>query len=149
MNIKQNTLSLGPNQTVHYQYDQEADFLEIFFQREEEASAAIELTDNIILRFDWDTSTPLSLGFISFSKLLESADYEEKHFALLVDEWPDEVSGKVWHMLRKSPLVEVLKLGSYIPPNANTVMPMTAMNFMFAPDILRAVSRVPVAMSIA
>ena len=38
--------------------------MEIIF-RQTEATYAVELTESIVLRFDWETSEPLSLSFIS------------------------------------------------------------------------------------
>ena len=130
-------------QPVHdsaaYQYSQEDDFLEIFFQQgdaEDKSMATIELTDNIVLRFDWATSTPLSSTCHSFAKLVEPSAYGEKHFALLVEEWPDESLDKIWHMLRQPPLTGILRLGGYIPTDEHTVVPMTTMNPTFVPDLM-------------
>ncbi|MEM7532493.1 MAG: hypothetical protein AAF639_09970 [Chloroflexota bacterium] len=135
--LQQSSELLGD--TAVYQYIQEDDFLEIFFQEGEisnESTATIELTDNIVLRFDSTTSTPLSLACLSFSKLVEPTAYGEKHFALLVEEWPDNALDKIWQMLRQPPLTGILRLGGYIPTDAHTVIPMTTMNPTFAPDLM-------------
>ncbi|MFQ5628850.1 MAG: DUF2283 domain-containing protein, partial [bacterium] len=63
-------ITLNSGETVWSEYDREGDMLEIFFHRGE-ATCAIELTENIILRFDWEKSKPLSLSFISYSQLLQ------------------------------------------------------------------------------
>jgi YD repeat-containing protein len=108
---------------VLYTYDEEGDLLEIVF-RQGEATCAVELTDSIILRFDLDTSEPLSLSLISFSRLIQSADYDVQYFRLLTDEWPEELQEKVMLMLRSTPLNEFLQVGSYTPPHTRQVIPL-------------------------
>ncbi|NJN99221.1 MAG: hypothetical protein HC875_36570, partial [Anaerolineales bacterium] len=85
MKLEKRELSLSTGQTVWYEYDQGSDLLEIIFQPAE-ATCAVELTESIILRFDWETNEPLSLGFISISHLVQPTEYGEVHFQLLTDE---------------------------------------------------------------
>jgi hypothetical protein len=73
-----------------------------------------------------ETNAPLSLSFISFSRLLQSQQYGEVHFQLLADEWPDEIRDKVVTMLRSAPLLDFLKLSSYAPAHAQQIIPMAA-----------------------
>lgn len=125
MGIKQQTFTLHTGETALYEYDQDNDLLEIFFQPGE-ATCAAELTDNMILRFDWETSTPLSLSIISFSHMLKPTAYGEVHLELLSEEWPEEIQDKLWTMLRRPPLNEFLTLSSYTPAHANHVVPITS-----------------------
>lgn len=118
-------LLLPDGEKVRYEYDQEGDILEIFF-RPGEASAAIELTESIVLRFDWQTATPLSLSFISFSRLVQPAEHGENYFQLLADEWPEEASDKIWTMLATDPLKQFFQVGSYIPPHTRQTIPIAA-----------------------
>jgi YD repeat-containing protein len=115
------TLSTG--KPVRYEYDPEGDLLEIVF-RQTEATAAIELTESIILRFDLATSEPLSLSFIGFLRLIKPAKYGAPHFRLLADEWPDDLQGQVSAMLDAAPLNEFLQIGSYIPRRARRAIPL-------------------------
>jgi YD repeat-containing protein len=103
----ESTLSTG--KPVRYEYDPEGDLLEIVF-RQAEATAAVELTESIILRFDLATSEPLSLSFIGFSRLVRPTKYGAQHFRLLADEWPDDLQGKVSEMLGSAPLNEFLEV---------------------------------------
>jgi len=114
---------LNTDEKVWYEYDRDSDMLEIIF-RPAKATCAIELTESIILRFDWNTNEPLSLGFISISSLLQPNEYGELHFQLLTDEWPDEARYKIWRMLRTSPLTEFLKLSSYAPAHTHQTIPV-------------------------
>ena len=125
MNLQKQKLTLGTGETAWYEYDQEGDVLEIIFQQGE-ATCAVELTESIVLRFDWKTNKPLSLSLIGFSKLLQLEKHGEMHFQLLTDEWPDEAREKIWMMLRTNPVSEFLKLSSYAPAYTHQIIPMAA-----------------------
>lgn len=124
MKIERQELTLSTNQTAWLEYDQDGDLLEIIF-RPAEATCAIELTESIILRFDWETNQPLSLGFISVSQLMQPTEYGPVYFQLLADEWPDEAREKVWSMLRAAPLADFLTLSTYAPAYIPKTIPMT------------------------
>jgi hypothetical protein len=125
MDLDKRQITLSTGETAWYEYDRDGDVLEIIF-RPGEATGAVELTESMILRFNEETNTPLSLSFISFSRLLQSQQYGEVHFQLLADEWPDEVRDKVVTMLRSTPLSDFLKLSSYAPAHAHQIIPMAA-----------------------
>ncbi len=124
MNLEKKNLKLTTGKTATYEYDRDGDVLEIIFHPGE-ATAAVELTESIVLRFDWEKAEPLSLSFISFSKLLPANPYGEMHFELLQDEWPEEVREKIWPMLQCAPLSDFLKLGGYAPAHTRQIIPMT------------------------
>jgi hypothetical protein len=123
MKVEQGELTLSSGQKATYEYESDTDLLEIFFQRGE-ATAAVELAESIILRFDWATEQPLSLSFISAAHLVKPTIYGEPNYQLLVDEWPDLVREKVWRMLRTAPLNEFLLLRSYTPAHSSEPLPM-------------------------
>jgi hypothetical protein len=125
MKLEKRELTLNTGQTAWYEYDQDSDILEIIFQPAE-ATCAVELTESIILRFEWETNEPLSLSFISISRLIQPTEYGEVHFQLLTDEWPDEAQIKIWEMLQRPPLTEFLKLSSYAPAHTQEIIPMAA-----------------------
>ncbi len=135
MELEQKELTLSTGKTVWYEYDRNSDLLEIIF-RAAEASCAIELTESIVLRFDWETDEPLSLSFMSISKLLKPAEYGDVFFQLLTEEWTQEAQEKIWTMLRKPPLNEFLKLSSYVPAHTFQIIPMTSIKH--APALLQA-----------
>lgn len=130
MRLERRELILNTGAKALYEYDPESDLLEIIFQ-EGEATCAVELTENIILRFDWEKSQPLSLSFMSISKLIQPAEYGDIHFQLLTDEWPDEVHDKVLIMLRTTPLTEFLLLSSYAPAHTHQVVPSAMIKHPF------------------
>lgn len=124
MNIDKHELILRTGEHALYEYDRDSDMLEIIFGSAK-ATCAIELTESIILRFDWNTNEPLSLSFISLSRLMQSTKYGEMYFQLLVEEWPYEAREKIWKMLQTLPLAEFLTLSSYIPAHSCQTIPMT------------------------
>ena len=134
MNLKKQELTLHSGKTVLVEYDQDGDMLEIIF-REGEATCAIELTESIILRFDWETSEPLSLSFISYSHLLRPNRYGEVHFQLLTDQWPKEAHDKIWNILQSTLLSEFLELSTYAPANSRELIPMTAIKRPYLPSL--------------
>lgn len=93
-----------------------------------EATAALELTESIILHFDWEHEEPLSLSFLGASKLIAPTEYGEPNYQLLVDEWPRQAEEKVGRMLRTSPLNEFLLLGSYAPAHTTQAIPVATIN---------------------
>ena len=133
--LEQQELRLSAGKIVRYEYDRNSDMLEIFF-RDTEATCAVELTESIVLRFDWERNEPLSLSFLSFSKLQKPVEYGEPFFELLAEEWPQEAQEKIWAMLRKPPLNEFLKLSSYVPAHTYRAIPMTSIQQ--TPALMRA-----------
>jgi hypothetical protein len=124
MELEKQKLILSTGKTAWFEYERNSDLLEIIFLPGE-ATCAIELTESIILRFDWETSEPLSLSFISFSRLRQPTKYGQRYFQLLTDEWPEEIAEQIWTMLRIPPLTEFLTVSSYEPAFVHQVIPMT------------------------
>jgi hypothetical protein len=123
MKLEKREIILSTGKPAWYEYDREGDVLEILF-RQASATCAVELTESTILRFDWEASEPLSLSFISFSRLLQPNQYGALHFQLLIEEWPDEVKDKVWLMLQKPPITDFLIVSSYSPAHTDQLIPM-------------------------
>ena len=123
MNLQQHELKLTNGTIVRYEYDPIVDLLEFFFQPDE-ATCAIELTESLILRFNWESVVPLSLSFIGFSQFTQPTEYGQPYFQLLVDEWPTEARKKILQMLHTAPINEFLHLGSYIPAQTEQIVPM-------------------------
>jgi len=115
---------LDNGQTVHYCYDEEGDLLEITF-RKARATCAVELTESIILRFDLEKEEPLSLSFISYSRLAQPTEVGPRSFRLKLDSMDDEVRQKVLRIITSSPVNQFLKVSSYTRPRARTSEPIT------------------------
>ncbi len=124
MKLERHEFNLSTGKKALYEYDPDGDILEIIFHQTE-ATSAIELTESIILRFNWETNKPLSLSFISILNLMQPSEYGEIHFQLLTDEWPVEIKDKILIMLRQPPLNEFLSLSSYTPAHTHQIIPLT------------------------
>ena len=71
-----------------YDYHHEADILEVFFAQEE-ATAAVHLTPDIILHFRVEDGQAVSLIFNNFDHLILSDEYGPRAFRLEVERWPE------------------------------------------------------------
>ena len=115
---------LDDGQPVHYCYDEEGDILEVIF-RKGKATCAVELTESIILRFDLEKEEPLSLSFISYSRLAQPTEVGPRSFRLELDNMADEVRRKVVRIITSSPVDQFLKVSSYTRPRARSSEPIT------------------------
>lgn len=99
-----------------YSYDQEADVLYISFAPGEQASAAVELNDNILLRFNRDEQRAVGLTFMDFSVLAQWTVLGPRSFPLsglqdLEPEWQDEVI----KIITSPPVNQILRVSAYAP----------------------------------
>lgn len=67
---------------IIYSYDKEGDVLEVIFQKG--GGIGIDLTDNIVLRYNRDRQEPLSLILTSFSHLTQPLPFDPPSFQLTV-----------------------------------------------------------------
>ena len=79
-----------------YSYDKEADVLYISFSPGEKATAAVELNDNILLRFNRAQKRAVGLTLMDFSVLVQMAEFGPRSFPLsglgeLEPEWRESV----------------------------------------------------------
>ena len=77
--------------TPTFSYDEDADILYISFAPGEKATAAVELNDNILLRFNRDSPRAIGLTLMDFSVLVQPGALGARHFPLsgLADLEPD------------------------------------------------------------
>jgi hypothetical protein len=115
--------TLDDGQTIVYQYDKEGDILEVFFQRG--GGCGVELTDEIVLRYDVKTGKPLSLIFLCFSALMRSAEFGPLSFRLKLEEMSDDVCQTVLKIITSRPVNHFLKVLTYSPPRAKRPVPIT------------------------
>jgi uncharacterized protein YuzE len=112
--------------TYTYHYDKEADVLYISFAPGEEPTAAVELNDNILLRFNRVEKRAIGLTLMDFSVLVKLTDLGPRSFSLngLVDldpEWQETVV----QIITAPPVNTILKVSSYMPTAAE-VIPITS-----------------------
>jgi uncharacterized protein YuzE len=114
------------NQIPTYSYDKEADVLYISFSPGEKATAAVELNDNILLRFNRAEKRAVGLTLMDFSVLVQLTKLGPRSFPLsglkeLEPEWQETVI----EMITTPPVSHILKVSSYMPSVAE-IVPITS-----------------------
>ena len=71
---------LDTGKAARIQYDREGDILEVFFA--DGSGRGLELADEIVLRYDPETATPLSLILLTFSHIIKPTEYGQESFRL-------------------------------------------------------------------
>jgi len=109
-----------------YSYDKEADVLYISFLPGEKPTAAVELNDNILLRFNRAEKRAIGLTLMDFSVLVQLTKLGPRSFPLtglkdLEPEWQETVI----ELITAPPVNQILKVSSYTPSPAE-VVPITS-----------------------
>lgn len=113
------------NKKPIYSYDKEVDVLYISFSPGEKASTAVELNDNILLRFNKAEKRAIGLTLMDFSILIQLTNLGPRNFPLtglndLEPEWQEIVL----EIIKSSPVNQILKMSAYTPSLTET-MPIT------------------------
>lgn len=105
-----------------YSYDKEADVLYISFSPGEKATSAVELNDNILLRFNRAEQRAIGLTLMDFSVLAQLTNLGPRNFPLngLQDLEPDWQE-MVINIITKPPVNQILKVSVYTPSLTETV----------------------------
>lgn len=114
------------NRIPSYSYDKEADVLYISFSPGETPTAAVELNDNILLRFNFEEKRPIGLTLMDFSVLVQLTTLGPRSFALsglaeLEPEWQEVVI----EIITSSPVSQILRVSSFMP-SAAEIIPITS-----------------------
>lgn len=106
----------------NYDYDQEADVLYISFAPGEKASMAVELNDNILLRFNRAEKRAIGVTLMDFSVLVQLTRFGPRTFPLfgLVDLEPDW-QDMVIDIITSPPVDQVLRVSTYTPPYSEAI----------------------------
>jgi uncharacterized protein YuzE len=113
-------------QVVNYSYDKEADILYVSFSPGEAPTAAVELNDNILLRFNRAEKRAIGLTLMDFSVLVQLTKLGPRSFPLtglkdLEPDWQETVID----IITAPPVNQILKISSYSPTAAEAV-PITS-----------------------
>lgn len=110
--------------TIIYSYDKEGDILEIVFQKG--GGLGVELTENIILRYNQERGEPLSLILTSFSRLTQSTSFGPPSFHLAaLNELPADMQQTVLQMLHTFPVNRFLKISGLQLSPEGELQPIT------------------------
>lgn len=108
-----------------YSYDQEADVLYISFSPGEKPTTAVELNDNILLRFNRAEKRAVGLTLMDFSVLVQLTNLGPRGFPLSgLDELDTEWREMVIEIITKPPVNQILKVLVYTP-SFSEAMPIT------------------------
>ena len=104
-----------------YNYDKEVDILYISFSGEK-ATTAVELNDNILLRFNRLEKRAIGLTLMDFSVLIQLTHLGPRTFPLigltaLEPDWQETVI----EIITKPPVKKILKVSVYTPSLTETV----------------------------
>ena len=110
------------NKETTYSYDKEADVLYISFSPGEKATTAVELNDNILLRFNRAEKRAIGLTLMDFSVLVQLTNLGPRSFPLsglheLEPDWQDTVT----EIITTPPVSQILKVSVYTPSLSETV----------------------------
>ena len=114
------------SQNPVYSYDKETDVLYISFSPGEKPTAAVELNENILLRFNRAERRAIGLTLMDFSFLVQLTRLGPRNFPLtglkdLEPEWQETVI----EIITAPPVNQILKVSSYMSSPAETV-PITS-----------------------
>lgn len=103
-------------------YDKEADVLYISFSPGEKATTAVELNDNILLRFNRAEKRAIGLTLMDFSVLVQLTELGPRSFPLsglkeLEPDWQD----LVMEIVTQPPVSQILKVSVYTPSLTETI----------------------------
>jgi len=122
--LQERTEILPTGEEVRIEYDSEGDTLEIFFASG--AATGIELTDEIVLRYDKSNVSPRSLIFTSFSHLIQDTEYGPESFRLTgIESLPPKQRDEVLRILRMPPVSHFLQLSAVKLPHTKQPIPLT------------------------
>ncbi len=110
------------NENPNYQYDKEADVLYISFAPSEKAPAAVELNDNILLRFNRTEKRAIGLTLMDYSVLVQLTELGPRNFPLTgLEELEPEWREVVVEIITKPPVNQILKVSVYTPSSAQMI----------------------------
>lgn len=120
---------LPTGEKVHIEYDSEGDTLEIFFASG--SATGIELTDEIVLRYDKSSASPRSLIFTSFSHLIQDTVYGPESFRLTgIESLGPQQRDEILRILRTPLVSHFLQLSAVKLPYAQHPIPLTSVRHL-------------------
>ncbi len=105
-----------------YNYDQDADVLYISFAPGEKATTAVELNDNILLRFNRAEKRAIGLTLMDFSVLIQLTKVGPRSFPLSgLDDLEPDWQELVIDLITSPPVNQILKVSSFTPSLTSSI----------------------------
>ena len=92
-----------------FDYLEEADILEVFF-RKDTATNAVEIADDVTLRFDEEKRVGISLILNNYSYLVEPDQYGQRSFRLKVDHLSLSTQEVILEIIGRSPVNRFIRM---------------------------------------
>jgi hypothetical protein len=108
-----------------YDYIEEADILEIFFNRGA-ATSAVEIAENVTLRFNQENREAMSLILNNYSHLVEPAQFGPRSFRLNIEHLPPSTQEIVLQITSRPPVNRFIRMLSYTTSPDGKVIPIAA-----------------------
>ena len=104
------------NQEPIFSYDKDIDTLYISFAPGEKATTAVELNDNILLRFNRQDRRAIGLTLMDFSVLIQVTELGPRNFPLSgLEELEPDWREVVMEIITSPPVNKILKVSLYTP----------------------------------
>jgi len=111
-----------------YSYDEEADVLYISFSPGEKATSAVELNENILLRFNLTEKRAIGLTLMDFSVLAQLTELGPRSFPLTgLEDLEPEWREMVIEIVTSPPVSQILHVSTYTPSITERI-PITSIN---------------------
>ena len=113
LRLHETELVTKDGQRIRLAYEEVGDILEIVFD-DVEATCAVELTDNIVLRFHREQGRAAGLTILDFSILTSPTELGVRSFALTgLDDQPEELRETVARIITTPPVNQFLKVTTF------------------------------------
>ena len=111
--VQEMEITTENSRPIHLAYDETGDVLEIVFD-DVEATCAVELTDNILLRFHRELGQAAGLTILDFSVLASPSELGPRSFALTgLERLPDDLREMVARIITTAPVNRFLKVSIF------------------------------------
>jgi len=113
LNLYKTEMIADDGTSVRLVFDEEADILEIFFG-ENEPATGVELTDQIIIRFNQKMKRAISLTLLDFSVLTEHTEYGPRSYSLSeINDLPEHMRELIFRLATSMPVSQFLKISYF------------------------------------
>ena len=124
LSLQETELTTSDGHRIHLAYEQVGDILEIVFD-DVEATCAVELTDNIVLRFHRQQGRAAGLTILDFSVLASPTELGVRSFALIgLEDLPEDLREIVIRIITTPPVNHFLKVTTFYA-SATDQVPLT------------------------